>query len=65
MNNTEEKFLYCDTCKNYPDKVTEDRTITENRVWNGECYELVSTDTGCSDSIYFCCECDSKLREVY
>ncbi len=60
----ERKFLYCPTCELFPDEIEEvPEKITEERRWNGDCYELIGTMTDYQDSLYFCSNCKTQLEE--
>jgi len=60
------KFLYCKTCKKFPDKIIEKylAPIEETRYWNGECYELSESNIADVEYESLCADCRSKLEET-
>jgi len=62
-----ERF-YCPICRKPADKITEvleSESYTENRVWNGDSYELVSSSLSDSvpEFIVFCSDCGTILND--
>jgi len=58
-----EKNLWCPSCECFPDNITERKTVSETRKWDGDCYELVETDE--DDEIETLCgNCSAVLQET-
>lgn len=62
MVNDTKKYLYCPTCKEYPDNIIEYyNDVKEMRYWDGECYSL--EDAEYSEPEPHCAKCKTKLEE--
>lgn len=65
--NIKNKYLYCPTCKEFPDKIIEiantPNVREEYRRWDGECYELFDTNDDKLTIIPFCYKCRTQLDE--
>ena len=62
----EKKYLYCPTCKNYPDEIIEEyqSLIREKRRWSDDyCYELYDSNFSDVESKNFCGQCQALLHE--
>lgn len=60
----QEKYLYCENCKEYPDEIIEDYSgFAETRKWNGECYELETSDIEGAFQASRCPKCLNELIE--
>ncbi len=60
---TEEKYLYCPKCKEYPDNILEDMPKRSGmRFWDGDCYVQDNEEyyTG-EESEFYCVKCNSVL----
>ena len=57
----DEKYLWCPQCNTFPDEITQTQSVTEKRKWDGECYELIDSDTQ-DPTEYECGECGTTLE---
>jgi len=56
-------YLYCTKCKKYPKKIIQiSNNVTEEREWDGDCYELTKTFPLEQEETFFC-TCGTKLLE--
>lgn len=58
----EEKYYYCTRCKCYPDEIRLAKSITEDRKWDGDCYELIGAEDNEQENAY-CGSCGAELIE--
>jgi hypothetical protein len=60
------KYLYCDNCKEFPNKIVEKylEPIEEVREFNTDCYELIETNLDSVEFEQLCFKCRNKLKEV-
>ena len=61
------KYLYCPTCQNYPDVIIESyhEGIEEGRKWDGEYYELQSSNMDEIGYDSLCGKCRTRLIEQF
>jgi ribosomal protein L44E len=61
----EKKYLYCPTCKKYPDEIIEEyqSPIREKRRWDEDCYEIYDSNFSDVEIKSYCKECDTELIE--
>lgn len=61
-----EPYLWCPKCKKRVEKIIEEylEPIYEERVWNGEEYELEGSNLSESEVKQLCGECEEKLEEI-
>jgi len=57
-----EKYLYCPTCKTYPETVIEKSISDIVRVWDGDCYEEMERNES-EEEVYHCPKCQSVLEQ--
>ena len=59
----EQLELYCPICKKYPLEIIERylTPIEEERVWDGECFELIGSNIDFTEFEQLCGTCGSNL----
>lgn len=56
------KFLFCETCNLYPDRISETNFVESIRAWNGAEYEATGEEKrDLEDSLFFCATCGTQL----